>query len=165
MINLKELGVLPSADGTDFYRRLSEINGFYEERGKLTMESIVGFCIDRAKDAYILGMSEVCSFLCGKSIEEMLSIQFEGKNPTKKIPDLCDLIGWAKDTSILDDQNAKIAHEVREKRNDYGHAFLKILKGRLDKEPNRRPFSDKEALDTYEKAVKVLKYSYEHVTS
>jgi hypothetical protein len=104
-------------------------------------------------------MPDVCSFLSGKSLEEALSIQYEQENPGRKIPDFNDLIEWSR-ADILDPEHAGFAHEVREKRNDYGHAFLKIPKEKLKKSPNRRPFTDEEALDIYQKAMKVLTYMY-----
>lgn len=78
-IDLAALGVLVTEKEDDLLRRHEEIKESYEERGKCVLNDFVGFYADRARDAYILGMPDVCSFLSGKSLEEALSIEYNRK--------------------------------------------------------------------------------------
>jgi hypothetical protein len=162
-INLGELQVLPLERKDSIYGRHTEIEKLYDRRGRLVLDDAVGFCIDRARDAYILGMQDICSFLSGKSLEEALSFKYERK-VSKNIPDLNCLIEWAKKENILDSGHRCLAHEVRKKRNDYGHAYLKILRKELKTSKGRQPFTAQEALGTFEKALRVLEYMYKDVT-
>ena len=143
--------------GTDntILGRRAEIQPHHEQRGKCVLEDLVGFCIDRARDTYILGMPDACSFFSGKALEEALAIRFANKTKASEIPSFNDLIEWAQSNGVLDPTYSGIAHKVRETRNDYGHAFFKILRKKLKQSPGRKPFTDQEGLITYQEAVDV----------
>ena len=148
----------------DIDRRCKEIEPLDVKRGKYALHDLVGYCIDRAKDAYILGMPDVCSLFSGKSIEEALSIAYRRKKESKKIPPFKKLVEWAKKEGVLDASHARIAHVLRGIRNDYAHAFFSVLERKLKKSSHRAPFTDNEALGAYEKAVNVLAYTYRNNT-
>jgi hypothetical protein len=156
MIDLRSIEVLPQETDETILRRHAEIQQYHEHRGKCVLDDLVGFCIDRARDTYILGMPDACSFFSGKALEEALSIRFANNTNSNDIPSYHDLIEWARKESILDKTCSGIAHEVRETRNEYGHAYFKILRENLKKSPGRKPFTDKEGLVSYQKAVDVL---------
>ena len=159
-IDLMQLQVLPLESKETIYQRHTEIAPLRTRREKLTLDLFVGYCIDKARDMYILGEPDVCSFLSGKAIEEALAGKYETINGEGGIPDLYNLIEWGAIQNILDNTHKLLAHEVREERNDYGHAFCKILRGKLQRDPNRKPFTPQEAFAIFEKALRVLEHIY-----
>lgn len=156
VVDLKTYGIMVTE--SEIVRRYGQIEPYESKRAQHVLLDVVGYCIDRAKDAYILGMPEVCSFLSGKSLEEALSFEFDRRNHGKKLPDFCKLIEWGRKCGILDTDSARIAHQVRRIRNDYGHAYLKVMRRRRQK--GKAPFTDAEALKTFAMAVNVLTFMY-----